>query len=129
MKLRLLFFAAFLSLASCTSDDYTPRDTKQLKNVITFYNDGDRLGDVKITFYNDLPSRRYTYKDGQDFSTEWFTYDATTMYLSSYNYFQQDMQKSIDKSIYYDEEARIKSIHIYDDSPLTVIYNKTYDYY
>lgn len=127
MKLRFLFFTALLSLASC-SDNYVPKETKQLKNVITYHNDGDREVDVKTAFYNDLPSRRYTYKDGEDFATELFTYDANTMYMSGYHYFQQDRQNSVDKSIYYDDDGKIESIYIYDYTPLAVIYNKTYDY-
>ncbi|MUV03072.1 hypothetical protein GN157_05055 [Flavobacterium rakeshii] len=128
MKLRLFYFATFVALMSCSDDDYTPLETKSIKSVTTFYNDGDEIKDSETFFYMDLPAKRYVYKNGQDFASEWFMYDAATMYLSSYNYLQENREDSLDKSIYYDEEGRIKTIYIYDYTPQVVLYTNTYDY-
>lgn len=113
MKLRLLFFVAFLALASCSGDDTTPENSTPVenKNIKEIkFNDADggysslqKYQDNKLTEY-------YMYVDGVMTTKDLYTYNNNGL-LVSRQVEQEDL--IIYQTIEYDSAGRIVSV--FDD--------------
>ncbi|MEE1898512.1 hypothetical protein V1389_09205 [Flavobacterium rakeshii] len=113
MKLRLFFLAAFVSLASCSSDDDenpdpTPTPTPVVKNLkdITYKNASGEIRE--ITKYEDNKLKeRILYDQGVIFHTEIFAYNEDG-YLVSGVYTTDD--DGVNQYVSYDDSGRITQI-------------------
>ncbi|WP_417353054.1 hypothetical protein [Flavobacterium alkalisoli] len=131
MKLRLLFFAAFLSLASCSSDDSTdpvngnPVD-KNLKEIAR-YNDGeDQISELR-KFTDNKMTERYIYNEGEAYFSDLYTYNEQGLLISRTASIEDQTAVT---EITYDELGKIIAIDVtssFSGNPYSVDHS-TVDY-
>jgi hypothetical protein len=114
MKLRLLFFATFLSLMSCSEDDgTTPVSVPTTENLkqITYYNtqddDADGIDAILKFQENKLVERHLFNLDGEAYLEDYYTYDSNGRMVTHIANVYQDGSETFDQTFEYDAIGRL----------------------
>ncbi len=125
MKLKILFFLTALCIISCSDNNYTPVNEKELRKVSMFYNDGDENADASFLFYENRLVEINRHVNNETSTLYSCSYWEENMYISSYHYYSGS-NSTVDASVYYDSQNRISTIYVHE--PLSVFTEKAFDY-
>ena len=115
MKFRLLFFAAFLAFASCSSDDSSetvnlPVEHKDLKEITSYYAN-DVIAELR-KFENNKLKKRYLYDSGEQVFEDLYTYNEDGLLIERHSTTTDGIE--FNQSVNYDGQGRISEIENYD---------------